>query len=204
MRRLWQHLNGKQRLMAVAVLVFAGLLLVQYSGVLPSELPLPDSIRALQAKRAELQERVRMLRLRQEREERVLAGIKALAAPFWEVERSSPEAVVTAEFQRLARENQVRIATIRQARTREYLGLKHVREVEFDVQVNGTMKEISRLLTPLGTARPAFFWSQCTIRPDNPKTPKTVRLNGKLRALVLSAEATRFLAGEGSVDGEGG
>jgi len=204
MQRFWQNLNRKQRLMAVVVLVLAVLLLVRYSGLSSGELPLPATIRALEAERAELRERVRMLRLRRQKEDRVLAGIQALAAPFWEVERSRPEAVVPAEFQRLARENQVQVTSVREPRTREYLGLEHVREVEFAFQINGTMKEVSRLLTPLARVRPAFFWSQCTIRPDPPRAPKSVRLNGKLRALVLSAEATRFLAGEGVADGEGG
>lgn len=203
MRLIWQRWSGKQRLMAVTTVVLAALLTVQYSGVSAAGLPLPATIRDLEQERAELQERVRTLRMKRDRESRVLTELNALAAPFWEVERTRPEALVTAEFQRLARANQVQIALVSNAQTREYLGLEHVREVELGFQINGTMKEISRLLGPLETARPAFYWSQCTIRPDNPRTPKTIRLKAKVRALVLSAEATRLLAGRSRAGREG-
>jgi hypothetical protein len=57
------------------------------------------------------------------------------------------------------------------------------------------MRDISRLLAEVEEAQISFAWQSCTIRPDNIRDPREVRLNGRIEALMLSPEAAESLFG---------
>lgn len=200
MKRLWQRLTGRQRLLAAVAAVLAIMLAGKYfGGSLPmDDLPLPKNIayqeRELRRSRGELGE---LLEQRQALDAR-LAELRQKAASFWQIEGRAPQVEVPAEFSRLARQAQVNPQQVGAPRVNKVMDLAHVREVEFSIRLSASMREVSRLVAQMDGAPHAFYWSRCNIRPDNIRSPKGVVLNGRIVALVLSADACRFLAENGS------
>jgi len=201
MRRFWHKLNGRQRAMLAVVLVLAVLLGLQYVSVPLEELPLPSSIAALEGKLEKRREALAKLEAHRSEGQDALAKLGEKAGPFWQIQGKDPKVEVPNEFARLARKAQVTIQQVGAPRTEKVLDLTHVRAVEFSVRLTASMREISRLMAQIERSERVFYWSRCNIRPDNKRAPKTAVLNGRIRALVLSAEASKFLSGEEQNDG---
>ena len=76
----------------------------------------------------------------------------------------------------------------------------NIQQVELTVRIRASMREIARLMVEIDAADPPFFWSQCTIRPNNPKNPSGVVLSGRVAALMLKSEATKLLDADNPED----
>ena len=201
MLRRWQKLSGAQRLLALAFVICSVLLILKY-GVSLDALPLPENIATAEARAATLREELAALRDADGARDAQFARLRGLAQPFWHTQGGKPSVEVIREFDRLAREAQVKISHVGEPLRKTLPGLNEVGVVEFRVQLSKvSMREVSRLLAKIEQSRQHFFWSTCTIRPDNRRAPKMVVLTGKIHALVLDATASRFLAGEVSEDG---
>ncbi|MFW6367474.1 MAG: hypothetical protein ACOC0L_02295, partial [bacterium] len=75
----------------------------------------------------------------------------------------------------------------------------NIQKVELTVRIRASMREISKLLVEVDAASPPFFWTQCTIRPNNLRNPTGVVLSGRVAAFMLMPEATKLLdEGEGA------
>jgi len=196
MRRLWHKLTGRQRLLALVAVLLAVLVAGRFAGPVLGRLPLPENIRAQERELLRRQQRLAELKARRQARDAALVRLRQQAAPFWHLQSKTPAVEVTAEFARLARQADVKIQQVGAPRTDRVANTNHVREVEFTVRLMASMREVTRLLAQLEQSPNVFLWSKCDIRPDNRRAPKAVVLNGRIKALVLSPEASRFLAGE--------
>ena len=195
MRRLWNKLTPRHRLLAVVV-VLGMLVALKYANLPLERLPLPENIRTQE--RQLLKRRRQLAELQAEREKRkqAFAALQQAAEPFWQIQGKTPAVEVPSEFAKLARQAQVKIEQVGAPRSGKVLDLNHVREVEFSVRLTASMREVSRLMAQMERDKNVFYWSRCNIRPDNKRDPKAVVLTGQIRVLVLTPEASKFL-GEG-------
>ena len=190
------RLTGRQKLL-LAVAAVLGVFVLPLDRV-----PFPQSIQEQERQLRRLQKRLAAIEAEQSAMNQEVAKLREKAAPFWQVQGKTPPVVeVPAAFAKLAQQAQVKVQQVGAPMANKMLDLTHVREVEFSVQVNGSMREIGRLLAQVEQSTQKLLWKNVTIRPDNPTSPKMVLLNGRIRALVLSPEATRFLSG--AVEHEG-
>jgi hypothetical protein len=159
----------------------------------PTRHSIEDEVSSLEERRKDLA----VMRKKVEEVDEARAALRAKASPFWQIESKNAEQAVVAEFTKIARRAQVSTHRVDKPRRNKVLDLNDVFEVEFSVQVTASMREVSRLLAEIEASEQRFYWTQCSIRPDNIRAPKNVRLIGRLRALVLSSEASEFLSGKG-------
>ena len=197
MSHLWKKLPPRMRMWALIVGVLVVALALKYANLPTDNLPLSGNIRKLEKGLVRRRKQLRKLKAKKQDREKILTELRTQARPLWMVGGGKTAAVeVQTEFQRLARQAQVKIATVGAPRANKVLDLTHVREIEFAVRITASMQEISRLLAEVECSPHKFYWSSCTMRPDNKRTPQRVVLSGKIKALVLSKEATTFLAGD--------
>ena len=167
---------------------------LRYSDLPTDQFPLPGNIRTQEEELVRLQKDIEVLRLERGNRERAFTKLRTQASPFWQIRGKTPHVEVPAEFTKLARQAQVKVQTVGAPRSNKLLDLAHIREVEFSVRVTSSMREVSRLLDQVDRADHELHWKSLSLRPDNRTAPKAVVLNGRVRALVLSADAADFLA----------
>ncbi len=194
MKRAWQRMTGRQRFLSLIMLVLGVLLVLRYGNVPWNDLPLPANIENAEKRYRKLQDRLAKLEEKERLRASEFARLRQRAAPFWQVQGRAPAEEVRAEFQRLAKKVDVKYQQLGVAQTKALPELDHVREVEFSIRLTASMREVTRLLYEMEKAQPVFYWGRCTIKPDNRTRPKAVTLAGHIKALVLTAEATEFLA----------
>ena len=200
MRRLWDKMTVRQRWLAAIAAVFVVAVIVRRADVPWHRLPSPETIRAEEKRLRSLRKRLAQIETEAAGREREFDLLTAQARPYWQIQGRTPSVEVPAEFARLAQRAQVTPQQVGAPRTNKVLDLNDVREVEFSIRLTASMGEVSRLLTEMERSPSQFYWRKCNIRPDNRKAPQRVILNGRIRALVLSAEASRFLAGGAASD----
>lgn len=193
---LLNKMSGRQKL-EVAVAILLVVLVVVFRGNVPTdELPTAENIDSRVEECRKLQEDIAELRQRRQIYEDELAELRRQARPFWPAGNRAPGVQVQSELEQLARQARVTIQTI--SGLRESKLTENVRSVELTIRMNAPMREVSMLLKELRKARHPLHWASCSIRPDNPREPKGVVLTGKIRAFVLTAEATEFIFGRQS------
>ena len=136
---------------------------------------------------------LREARERAEQGESELRILRSQASPFWKLPRKGVEQAVISEFEKLAQRAQIQNRKVDRATVSKLLNLGQIYQVDFYVQVSASMREVTRLLKEVEHSERAFFWSQCTIRPDNLRNPNSVRLTGRVQVLVLSDDASAML-----------
>ncbi len=187
--------NGNmRRYLLLAVLVIVGLFFVrQYLPMI--ELPTKGRIEEEQQR---LQSKMSDLAVQQKMKadwENELVQLRGKASLFWvRVNQGMPvEQEVLEEFNRIARTASVNIQS-RESRLQKTPNVNYIQEVELRIELRGvTMREFSRLLREISRSRRKFHWISCTVNPDNIQKPTGVRVVGRLRAYVLTDEATRLL-----------
>ena len=196
MAQVLPKMTGRQWLLVIALLITAVFFLRKYvPGVqVPTRSSISSEVGHLEGLRKDLAVmRKKVSELEQERD-----ALRRKATPFWQVESKNAEQAVVAEFTKIARRAKVSTHRVDKPRKNRVLDLNDVFEIEFSVQVTASMREVSRLLAEMELSEQRFYWTQCSIRPDNIRAPKNVRLIGRVKALVLSSEASRFLAAKGT------
>ncbi len=202
MRRLWNKWTFKQRLLVVLFILFPVLMILRYADIVPrDQLPLPQTIRQQEAMLRAKRKSLKKLQVEEAQRQQEFVRLQEQAKPLWQVQGKTPAVEVVAEFNKLVRQAQVKPKTVGKPRSNKYLDFSEIREVDFPVQLTASMKEVSRMLAQLDGARQVFSWSSCSIRPDNIRSPKTVRLTARIRALVLSGEASKFLSNSADDNG---
>lgn len=226
MRRLWNKLPARQRALLMVACVLTGLVAWRYASVPMADLPFPGTIREEERSLLKLKQKAAELEAERQREAQQLADLREMAAPFWQIEGKKPKTEIKAHFTRLNMAAQRSLGntgfylTTGPPSLRALPESNYVSELTFLVTLkSATMRKVSKLLEQLDTAPHRFYWSRCIInaagtrtpRPQRPpprsrarapaidsraKDDKTISLTGTIRALVLSSDATHFLAGE--------
>lgn len=155
------------------------------------DLPLPGAVQDLRRELETEKDEYRRLVEKRAAELGRRAEVLALADPLWRSGHRPAQAVVQDEFEDLARRARVVIQTLGSPRITDYSD--NIQQVELTVRIRASMREIARLFVQVDAADPPFFWSQCTIRPNNPKNPSGVVLSGRVATLMLKPEATKLL-----------
>jgi len=198
MRRFWHRMTGRQRLLLAVAGILGVFLFLRYADLPLDALPLPANIAVQEKRLLRLRKQVTRIKREEREQQAALRELRAQSSAFWQVLDGTPTAVVPTEFRKLTMQVQVQPQTVAAPRKNRVLDMTHVSEVEFGVRLTATMRTACRLLAGLDRTRPAFYWSRCKLQPDNKRDPQNVVINGRLRALVLSPEASRFLAAERS------
>jgi Tfp pilus assembly protein PilO len=189
--------NGARRkkILLLVTLALAVVLALQFSGLSVGELPTRAAIDQEAKSLRNATKQLRKLSRQNVRQDQELTELKDLAAPFWQVSGRVAEQEVREELDRLARRAKVSLPRIQNPRKKSLQGYDYIDEVELTISWTATMKEITRFLYEIEKSERVFQWTECSIRPMNPRAPKEVRLTGKLRALILNTEAQTILAG---------
>lgn len=121
-----------------------------------------------------------------------LAGMRG---SVWMVDKQNPIAEVAAEFNRLAAQGQIRLQQTGRPIINTLPQYEYIQEVEFSLQMQGTMREVARLLAFLEQSERRFIWKQASFRSlaGTPQTAGTVMLNGVVKVYLLTPQATRLL-----------
>ncbi len=183
-----------RRYLLLAVMVIVGLFFVrQYFPMIeiPTKGRIEEEQQLLQSKMSDLAVQQKM----KEDWENELVQLRGKASLFWvRVNQGMPvEQEVLEEFNRITRAAGVTIP-IRESRPLKTPNVNYIQEVELRIEHRGvTMKDFSKLLREISRNRRKFHWISCTVNPDNIGKPTGVRVVGRLRAYVLTDEATRLL-----------
>ena len=182
----------RKRILLLVMLVLAAVFATQFSGLSLGELPTRGAIEN-EAKKLRAAHGVLARAKSQDRQDdRRLQGLNSQAAPFWAVSGRTPHQEVRQEFDALVRRGQITNCRVQNPQTSPMPGYAHLQQVEFTVQFSGTMKVVTRLLSEMERKERVFVWSYCSIT-TNRTMPTEVRLNGKVRAIILSSEAQAML-----------
>lgn len=185
----------RRKILLLLVSVLAVVFALQFSGLSFEEFPTKALIEE-QAKQLRTS-RKRLAKLSREnvQGENRLAELRAKASPFWTVESEQGALQeIRSNFDRIARKAMISKQQVFSPRKADLPNYDYLYEVEFSVTITATMKEITRLLYEMEKADHVFQWTQCSITVTNRRTPTEVRLNGKVRAVVLRPEAQAILA----------
>ena len=196
MARLLHNLTVRQRLLTAVAVILVILVIAKFARVPMDRLPLRENVADQEKRLRGLQEKLAGLQAGRQEHEAALAKLREQAEPFWQVKGTAPILEVPVQFEKLARKAQVQIRVTGKPRNNKILDLHHVHAIDFRVQLSAKMQEVSRLLAQLERSGKLLGWHRCNIQPDNLRTPQKVTVDGEIRALVLSPEATKFLAGE--------
>ncbi len=185
----------RRKILLLLVLVLAVVFALQFSGLSFDEVPTGTLIEE-QAKQLRTSRKL-LAKLSQEdlQDENHLAELRVDASPFWTVE-SEAGAIqeIRANFDRIARKAMISKQQVFSPDKADIPNYDYLYEVTFSVTITATMKEITRLLYEMERADHVFQWTQCSITVTNRRNPTEVRLNGKVRAVVLRPEAQAILA----------
>lgn len=181
-------------ILVIAAAILALLVLATRVDISGIALPLPNTAETLEIELADRMGEAKIFLKQERRDAARREKLERLADPFWRSGHRSAQARVQSEFEQLSRRAHVMIQTLGSPHIRDYSDT--IEEVELTVRIRASMKEIARLLEEVEKADPPFFWTLCTIRPNDPRDPSGVVLSGKVSVLMLKAEASRLLAGK--------
>ena len=186
--------NNTRRYLLLAVMVVVCILFArQYLPMIeiPTDGRIKEEEQRLQSRLNDLAVQKKM----NEDLEQELVQLRGRSDKFWvRVRTGMPiEQEVLDEFNNVARLASVNI-TSRESHPLKNQSSNYIQEVELKIDLRGvSMREFSRLLREISRNRRKFYWVSCTINPDNQQKPTGIRVVGRLRAYILTDEATRLL-----------
>lgn len=183
--------NRRLVVLVVVAAVLGGTVLFTRVDVPKGALPLPSTVKERKQELKEKRTDYELLVREKVKKVRRRAEIAALADPLWRSSHRPPQTVVQDEFESLARRARVVIQTLGSPRVSDHSD--NIQQIELTIRLRAPMRDISNLLTEVDAAEPPFFWTQCSIRPDNPRDPSGVVLSGRVAAFMLKPEATKML-----------
>lgn len=189
----WNKLNRRQQVLAGLAVVLAVLLALSLVDFKFEDWPLPGNLRSAETTLKGLRRELATLEKEQQARERSMERLRQQARPVWTKVGKVPTVEVQAELEKVARIAKVTIQNVGAPRTTKIAD--NLSGVELTLRIIAPMRDISRFLLEVEKNQPPFFWATCTLRPDNPREPRAVTLDGQIRAYVLSPEAIKFLTG---------
>jgi len=197
--RLLQKLGSQRRriflLLAVLAVVAVAVLLFETS---PGEWPLPGNVQRQEQSVRQLRRELADLRKEEAGRQRWLETLRHETRSMWHNKGGKmPSVEVQGELEKVAQRAQVSIQNLGAPQTGKLSD--NISGIDIALHIVGSMREVGRFLAELDKNEPGFSWLSCSIRPDNPRTPRGVILDGRVRALVLSPEAQKSLFGEKGV-----
>ena len=197
--RLLQKLGGPRRriVLLLAVLVVAALA-VLFFDTSPSEWPLPGNVLRQEESVRQLRRELADLRKEEGARQRWLITLRHETRSIWHSKAGKmPSVEVQSELEKVAQRAQVSIQNLGAPQTGKLSD--NISGIDIPLHIVGSMRDIGRFVAELEKTEPGFSWLSCSIRPDHPRTPHGVILDGRVRALVLSAEGEKSLFGEKGV-----
>jgi len=189
--------NGRRRkmLLLLVMLALAVVFAAQLSGVSLGELPTKALVQQETARLRDARRDLAQIQQQTQRDDSRLAELSSQATPFWTVSsRRAQQQEVREELEALVRHAKITSCRVQNLPSSPLTGYNYFTQVEFSVSLAGTMKVVTRLLNEMERSEHVFTWSQCSLSTTSRTAPKEVRLNGKVRALVLATEAQGLLA----------
>ncbi len=185
----------RRQIILLAIMVVIGLLLArQYLGFLklPTRARLEHAVKQLESSRGDL----KAATVDDQKRIQELEELRTMSQDFWlsSSQRAPTDQEITREFNKLLRRAQLPANQKVDTQRNKLPGVTNIQEVQIRLDLkNVTMREVGRLLAEVKKYGNRLTWTQCQISPDNPRTPQNVNLSGRLRALVLTTEASDFL-----------
>jgi len=196
-----QKNNARQLVLLIIMLIVGIMVVKQYVGSIqiPTTALIKERIAALESARndltaARVEERTRLEELEK---------LRSQAEDFWlsTSQKTGTEQEITRDFNKLLRRAQLPSNQKVDVSWNKLPGANYIQEVQIKLELRGvTMREVTRLLQEIKKAGNKLTWTQCQISPENPRNPQNVNLTGKLRALVISEEASQYLLGTSTSD----
>jgi hypothetical protein len=189
--------SGRRKVLILVMFALVGVLVLQLGGLSLPELPTRAAIEEEGEALALARSRLDKLTRRSARQDKEVAELNVLASPFWRTSESSADRetqVVRSALDRLASRAKVSAPRIVSQGRIPLQGHEYIHAIELSVDWTVMMKEVTRLLNEIEKSDQIFQWTECTIRPNNVRDPKEVRVLGRVRALVLNQEAQSLLA----------
>ena len=194
----WNALSVRQRVMLLAAALLFVLVVTRYTSLPGITIPTPGAIEKREKELRHKLDRLEKLVAAHVEQQQRLARVKANLQPYiWRMSAEVPSAEVQSAIDRIAREARVTIRTMGSRRVSD--ASDHFRTVEATVNLSGTMRDISRLLTALDRADRKFYWRSCRIRSRNTRDATTINFSGRLQVFFYKPETekTLFASGEG-------
>lgn len=195
---MFSKIPPRQILLLLLMLLIGAALAKRYLTfvALPTSGRIAERTRILESRRGDLKVAQRAYELRQAE----IGGLQQLAESYWLAsgQRSAIDQEINREFGKIIRKAQLPASHRIDVQRNKLPGVNHIQEVQIRLELRGiSMKETARLLAEVHRYGRKLTWSYCRLEPDNPRTPKTVNLSAKLRALVIDPEASDFLLSGG-------
>lgn len=188
----WHKLTTRQKtLVMISVVLMLAVIAVRID-LIPETTPTPSNIEDAQSNYNDLLIQLDQARKMKKLLELEKLELRKLAFPCWSSDEKPIEQEIADAFNTIERKARVDVNTV--GKQDESKISENIRAIEFRVSMNGTMKDVKNLLLELKRSEKPFFWADCTINPENYRDPQRVRLNGRLRAYVLSEEAVELLS----------
>jgi hypothetical protein len=190
-----KKLGKRRRVLLLVVVLLAVLAAILLFGSGVSEWPLPGNLQREEATVRQLRDELARLRKEEATNQRWLETLRQKARPIWHIKGDKlPSVEVQNELEKVAQRAQVSIQSLGAPRTSKLA--ENISGIELSLHIVGSMRDVGRFLTEVEKNTPGFCWVSCSLRPDNPRTPHGVILDGRIQALALSPEAQKSLFGE--------
>ncbi len=115
---------------------------------------------------------------------------------FWKTTGRVPTLTIQSALNKAASSAQVKFRNTGTPRDMDVA--ENIKKVQMSVSLQCSMRDASRFFQEVDTMRPAFFWDNCTIRPDRREVNK-VYISGTLVTYVLEKKASKLLSGDKEV-----
>ena len=122
-------------------------------------------------------------------------GLRGKMSMFWTPGRVGVpvEQEVLDEFNRVVRLSGVNIQN-KEAKLLKNANATFIQEVEIRLDMRDvTMREYTRFMQQISQNKRKFYWYQCRIEPDNVQKPMGLKVSARLRAFVLTEDASTLL-----------
>ena len=192
-RRLWQRLPLRHRVLGAVLCLAAALVVVKYVDVasllkLPMASAVEQERQALDRLSDELE---KVQQNRQAGKEKIAQLRNTLGRFVWQLEQRNPTSFMQSELEKRANANNVTIQAMGSPRTQDVT--EHIRSAQLSVRISSNMREIVRFLTAVDGSEKRFYWNSCHIRPSAPGESSKVRLSGQLQMMYLTPDVEKLL-----------
>jgi hypothetical protein len=187
-------LSAKYTIYGILIVVLVGFYVLRSMDI-KLTLPTRAKVEAEKRQALRLREDIQQAALSVAENDAARLDLDNQTADFWTSNGRVPTNQVQAHIEKLARKSGLRLNKVGPPKIIEVSN--HIRAIEVTISSSTTMKSTSAFVAAVERNTPgALEWYNCTIRPNRTKDPTGVTLAGKIRAYVLTAEASEFLAGD--------
>lgn len=191
----WRELSRFHKISIAAVVILAGLLVLDRIDYSKIRLPLPNTIQRQVKKVRRAQERLDRLEKRRREEKESLQRLKRMITPFvWQIEETSASVEIQGQLEKLAQAEGITIRSMGSARNSKID--EHLGSADLSVHLNGNMREIVRFLTAVNQSERKLYWNTCRLSPIQSKQFDSINLTGRVKAFYLTNGAERIIFGK--------